>query len=288
MSNRPPFPTERPLPRQGAGLLLRALLKRGARDAELPVRLAATIFTCAAPMPEQLARYRALLGFAPGALPLTWYYLPIQRAHLATMLDPAFPFRLAGMVHVEQALAEHFRPEPGSRLRCVTTVRLEPSTTSGARFVALETIVWQGERRVLDCASKYLAAAGKRGGAARSAQDRPPSAPEFGGWRVGSGEGRAYARVSGDWNPIHLTRWTARLFGIEAPIIHGMHSVAKALALLEARQGRRVGRVSVRFRSAVPLGSRIAMLHERGSADFALVCAGRLAVEGSFDDGRPQ
>lgn len=288
MSSHPPVPIERPLPRAGVGLLWQVFLKRRARDPDQPAQVPATVFTCAAPLPQQLARYQDLLGFAPGSLPLTWYYLPIQRAHLATMLAPAFPFRLPGMVHVEQALAEHLEPEPGSPLRFLTTVRIEAPSASGARFVLLETSVWQGERRVLDCASKYLAMAGRRSGAGRPRRQEAPAGPELGGWRLGRGEGRAYARVSGDWNPIHLSGWTARLFGLEAPIIHGMHSVAKALALLEARQGRRVRQLSVRFRAPVPLGSMVVMLGAPGSAAFALVCDGRLAVEGSVDHGFPQ
>lgn len=126
---------------------------------------------------------------------------------------------------------------------------------------------------------------GRRSGAGSQRPDEAPAGEEIGGWRVGRGEGRAYARVSGDWNPIHLARWPARLFGLRAPIIHGMHSVAKAVALLEAVQAQRVRSVSVRFRVAVPLGSGVRMLHAPEASRFALVCDGRLAVEGSYRNG---
>ena len=271
-----------PLPRAGLSLLMRIFLKRPAGRAGACPPVPETVFACAAPDPAQLARYKTLLGFAGEGVPLTWYYLLVQRAHLATMLDPAFPFRLPGMIHVENELVEYASPAPGAPLRLVTTVRIEPPTASGARFCVLDTVIFEGGRRVLACVSKYLAQAGRRSGAARAQPGAAPSGEALGGWRVGRGEGRAYARVSGDWNPIHLARWTARLFGLRAPIIHGMHSVAKAAALLETRRGRRVTAVAVRFRAAVPLGSALRMLQAPGTSTFALVCDGKLAVEGSF------
>ena len=44
--------------------------------------------------------------------------------------------------------------------------------------------------------------------------------------------GFQYAKVSGDWNPIHLP-YVARLFGMKAPIVHGMWSLGRTLSNLE-------------------------------------------------------
>lgn len=267
-----------PLPPAGAGLLLRALFKRGAGlDAAAPVP--ATVFACSAPGPDALAHYNASLGFAPGSRPVSAHYLLVQRAHLATMLARHFPFRLPGMVHVENGIVEYAPPAPGTPLRLETAVQLAPPTRSGARFCTLETVASDGASPLFRCVSKYLAVAGRPGGT-RTEPAPLPALPAFGAWQLAHGDGRRYARVSGDWNPIHLARPGARLFGLRAPIIHGMHSVARALALLEAG-GRRATAVDVRFRSAVPLGSHVTMLHAPGSGGFALVCAGRVAVEGS-------
>ena len=42
------------------------------------------------------------------------------------------------------------------------------------------------------------------------------------GWR--------YARVSGDFNPIHLTARTAQMFGFKQAVAHGMWSLGRCLA----------------------------------------------------------
>jgi len=244
------------------------------------------MFKAAAPDPVHTARYAAELGFAPGTLALPYAYLAVQRAHLATMLADDFPFRLPGMLHVENALVAYAPVVPGRPLRLETALRIEAPTASGARFCVLDTTAWDGAQRVFGCSSKYLAPARTAHGKARTVPEPPPSLPHVGAWRVTRADALRYARLSGDWNPIHLSRTAARLFGLRAPIIHGMHSVARAVALLEAHTGCRVTAVSVRFRSTVPLGSEVTMLHAPGSAadigTFMLVCAGRVVVEGDF------
>jgi acyl dehydratase len=40
-------------------------------------------------------------------------------------------------------------------------------------------------------------------------------------FRAAANLGRRYARVSGDYNPIHLWPWSARLLGFRRPILHG-------------------------------------------------------------------
>jgi acyl dehydratase len=52
-------------------------------------------------------------------------------------------------------------------------------------------------------------------------------------WRVPADQGRRYAAVSGDYNPIHLSAWTARPFGFKRPIAHGWWTLARALAELD-------------------------------------------------------
>jgi len=49
---------------------------------------------------------------------------------------------------------------------------------------------------------------------------------------VAADTGRRYARLSGDFNPIHLWPFTAKLFGFRRAIAHGLWSQARALAQL--------------------------------------------------------
>lgn len=51
-------------------------------------------------------------------------------------------------------------------------------------------------------------------------------------WDLPGTLGRRYARVSGDWNPIHLSSLTARPFGYRRPIAHGMWTLGRAFAAM--------------------------------------------------------
>lgn len=270
----------------GASLLLRALLKRPHARGPAPTASLSSTFMAAASDRAEIERYNAALGFAPASTPLTYYYLAVQRAHLVTMLAPAFPYRIAGMVHVENALVLHGTPPGGQLLgpiRLSTRIAILPPTGLGAVYCALETEGRCGEVTVFTCTSKYLAVRGKRRGGAAPAPTEPGAA--IAEWTLPRSAGRAYARVSGDWNPIHLARWTARLMGLREPIIHGMHSVGKAAAQLEqvtGQRGQRVTAISVRFRAPVPLGASVVLAQGTEPDTWALYCGGVLAAEGSF------
>ena len=45
--------------------------------------------------------------------------------------------------------------------------------------------------------------------------------------------GLQYAKITGDWNPHHLFKYTAWLLGYKAPIAHGMWTLSRVLAVRE-------------------------------------------------------
>lgn len=49
-------------------------------------------------------------------------------------------------------------------------------------------------------------------------------------WQLGVDTGRAYAAVSGDFNPIHLSALSAKALGMRRSIAHGMYLASRALA----------------------------------------------------------
>jgi hypothetical protein len=272
----------RPLPRMGAGMVLRVLSKRAHPVTPGAIEALRSAFTLAALDRHEIERYGAALGFTPGAVPLTWWYLPVQRAHMATLLSDAFPWRLAGIVHVENTLSAHAPAPPDTPLVLATRIDILPPTASGAVYCDLETVVSAHGERILTCTSKYLAVRGQRSGKARG--EPPPVVPGavIDSWTLSPSSGRAYARVSGDWNPIHLTRWSAGLMGLPAPIIHGMHTLGRTCAALEKTTGRRVEAISVRFTAPVPLGETAVLTQGAQPDRYVLFCGGVPAADGAY------
>jgi len=230
--------------------------------------------------PHQLRRYRQALGFRSDGIPLTYYYLLAQRAHVATMLDDAFPFRLPGTVHTENSLRALAEPQPDVPLVLSTSVNIRPPAENGAVIAELETVARQHGTDIFTCRSTYLLVRGQRN--PRRARKDKADLPVLTGWRIPRGMGRAYARISGDWNPIHLWTWSAKLMGLQRPIIHGMHTLARACAELEQACGRRILALEGRFRAPAPLGSELVLGADLAAGSFAVGGGGRVVAEGSF------
>ena len=84
-------------------------------------------------------------------------------------------------------------------------------------------------------------------------------------------QGRQYAGVSGDSNPIHLHPLSARLFGFPRPIAHGMWVKARCLAAIDGHLPDAYT-VSVRFKLPMLLPAKAAFTSQSvaDGRDFAV------------------
>jgi acyl dehydratase len=263
-----------------AGLLLKALFKKpapGTAQADFQ-----SSYELPGIDPDQVRRYAAELGFRQQGIPVTYYYLLAQRAHLATMLANPFPYRIPGIIHVENTVQEFSLPDPKAPLRLDTSARILPPGPNGAVHCVFETSAVQGGRRLFTCSSNYLAVRGERSATPGARHAEPQHGPVLAGWKLEPSSGRAYASVSGDWNPIHLWPLAARLMGMRTPIIHGMHTVAKACAALEGLSQARITLIAARFKVPIPLPGEVQLSADVDAGTYAVTCGGRTAVEGTF------
>ncbi|MFC0252983.1 MaoC/PaaZ C-terminal domain-containing protein [Massilia consociata] len=268
------------LPAMGPVTLLRALLKRPQRHRQAGMPPLETLYRLDRLPRDEVARYRAAFGFTGERIPVTWWYLIAQRAHLATMLEPGFPFRIVGLVHMDNTLAEHGPVNPDRPLALRTVLRLLPPSANGALRCALETTGSADGISVFTCTSTYLIRRGARRDGQRAETPDAPAGEPVAQWTLDGAAGRRYARLSGDWNPIHLVGWSARLMGMRAPIIHGMHTLAAACAELEKHAGRHATGIACRFRAPVALGSSVSLRTGAEPGDFLVEAGGKPAVTG--------
>lgn len=182
---------------------------------------------------SHLLAYQRICGFPVNdVLPPTYPHLlgfPLQ-ARLMAARD--FPFPLPGLLHVTNRIVVH-RPLTAAE-RLTLTVRAENLRPHPkGRLVDLVTDVDSDGEPVWQGRSSYLHRGGGDPHAARDERGPGvPAGPAAARWRVPGDIGRRYARVSGDVNPIHLYRLTARAMGLPTTIAHGMWSGARLLASL--------------------------------------------------------
>jgi acyl dehydratase len=208
-----------------------------------------------------LAAYQRLCGFAiSSTVPSTFVHVQAFPMSTALMGAPDFPLPLLGLVHVHNRItqlrpidaaetlelrvwADHLRDHPAGR-----QVDLEAEAR-----VADET-VWRGTSTYLH-RTHPAAARGEH-------VDAPAPPPPVAFWRLPADLGRRYARVSGDRNPIHVSKLAAKAFGFPTAIAHGMWLNARVLGAMEPRLPEAYT-VDVAFKTPTFLPSGVAFAAER-------------------------
>jgi acyl dehydratase len=257
------------LPSNGP-LFLRALFARKEpfhRGAQLPDLAEAIEEVSFAP--KRLARYVELCGFTPGdTLPITAPHVLAAPLHTALLTRPEFPIKALGLIHVSNRVLQH-RAIPtnaplaihvgmghanwvpkGVEFNLMTTVRVDKELA----WEEVSTIFWRGEE---DPSAKKAAP--------RTAQYQTMSPTLEETWELPGDLGRRYASVSGDYNPIHLWPWSARIFGFKRPIIHGMWSLARAASALEAQLRGDEASIDIHFRRPIFVPQTVAFEAQQSS-----------------------
>lgn len=217
-------------PDSRASLYLRAASKRKISGDSLPD----TGLRCVIrPQPDNLAAYRRLCHFTDdGRLPGTYPHVMAFPLQLQLLTGHDFPFPLLGLVHLYNRI-EVLRPLGGiDGLRfAVYADNLQPHAKGGTFDLITEAedglgLLWRETSRML------VRGLHQEGQASELAEREPGPLAEASRWYADSDIGRRYAKVCGDYNPIHLSAASARLFGFPKAIAHGMWSQAMALAAL--------------------------------------------------------
>jgi hypothetical protein len=262
---------ELPAPPALPALYLRAALRRSVTGTSLPelgVRCQVTVD------PAHLARYRQIGGFADDhLLPAPYPHILAFALQMQLLTDKRFPFPLLGLVHLENHIRV-LRPLGGLGPFTVSVQvqDLQPHD-KGATFSLITQLhdplglLWEGDSRIL---CRALRLDGKP-----LEREAEPSLAQtiLAHWQAPADIGRCYARIAGDYNPIHMFATTAKLFGFPRAIAHGLWNKGRALAELGARLPTAGYAVSVRFQKPVLLPADVHLLASEpgGSGQFSLL-----------------
>lgn len=245
--------------------------------------------TVSAFQPQGVEAYTRLCGLPRDAfLPLTFPHVLGVPLQMAMAAQPDFPLPPMGLVHLRNRIVQR-RPIPRDQpveLRCaLADQRL---ARSGLEF-DLRTELRFGGELAWESVSTGLTRAVRGSGGPRPAEPEPLEHPaRWVSWRVPEPLGRAYAAATGDWNPIHLHALSARAFGFRRAIIHGMWSLARAVAELDLPPGQGPVTLDVAFYRPVWLPSTVLFAStapRQGTIDFEVRTRGQLNLRGSVRQG---
>lgn len=270
------------------GVPLLGSRRRGPLHADLIPRIEAACASVAIDR-AHLAAYRSLCGYAHddgAALPTLYPQLVAAPLHLEVLTHASFPLPPMGIVHMHNRVVEHSAILPTDRVALACAVVGARDTHRGIEF-DIHTAARVGPELRWE---STLTALCRTGGASKETrrEEKPadafPRPTEGAGtrhlpraeWSVAEDTGRRYARVAGDWNPIHQNALLAKPFGFPRAIVHGTWSLARCLAALEGERALpSLPRVTTaRFRKPVLLPSRVrfdaGVRESDGAAVFSL------------------
>lgn len=254
------------MPRQKPGIT---------EDAALPGPIEARL----AADPARASRYREVCGIAEDVSPLLWPQVLGLPLHMALLSDRRLPGSVLGMVHLAQrvtwrgALPVNHPLDFRVSLVHAGQHRRGPVLAMRTRVQAGERY-WHGESLIL-----FRAGPGRERpeSTEEGRQIRPPAISGFETARSETiecppGTTWDYARVSGDYNPIHLGQWPARLLGQHSVLSHGLWTLARCFSTANIHADRpSAGKLEAWFTAPLPCP---------GSARLALDSSGyRLRLE---------
>lgn len=203
-----------------------------------------------------LEAYQRICGFEvnpEGPWPMSYPQVLLTPLHMQLIAQPSFPFPGLGLVHVRQ-VCEQYQPIVSPK-NCIAMVRTDnyQMRKKGAEIDIIseiyddDVLIWSAVTTVFSRKAK--------GHGQNEIRPKIPNATDQAHsetWSLSSDLGRRYTKVSGDFNPIHLYAWSAKLFGFKKAIIHGMWSMAHALSKLPPHPAK----VTVHFIRPVELPSQ--------------------------------
>jgi len=212
---------------------------------------------------EWVRQYNAVCGFKEDEISLTAPQVVASPLHMFLLSRPEHPMPMLGMVHLHNSIECSKALEYGTAYDVLVTVGDTRAIPLGlefdvhTEFLVGEEVHWRSVMTIL-CRVKGMPKTGNK-----PAPAEPLSAvgAQYAAVKVPENQGRKYAKVSNDYNPIHLYAQTAKMFGFKQAIVHGMWTAAKTLSIVEAGLGARASKFDLLFKQPVFLPSGISVKH---------------------------
>jgi acyl dehydratase len=211
---------------------------------------------------SHLKHYREICGVPEGAaLPPAYLHAVAMPMHMQLFIAPKFPVKVLGLIHLRNTIRVHKTIDMRTPLRLgvyFDTMRL---TEAGQEYDFTTRYEREGELVWEEISTMFARGnapprneGGKRPSIDRSAH--PATGTETQTLDIAENTGWRYARVSGDFNPIHLTARTAAMFGFKQPVAHGMWSLGRCLGAAAAHLPAEGIQVDTQFKLPVYLPSQ--------------------------------
>ena len=184
--------------------------------------------------PAHLQRYREICAVPAGTgLPPAYLHVVAMPLHMQLFIAEKFPVKVLGLIHLRNTIRVHQTVSLTVPLELVVHFDTMRLTDFGqeydftTRYKADGEVVWEEVSTMFARGNAPPKEGSKRPSIERS--NHPATGVHTDTLEIAENTGWRYARVSGDFNPIHLTARTAKMFGFKQAVAHGMWSMGRCL-----------------------------------------------------------
>lgn len=224
------------------------------------------------PLPPRLvadfvASQGGTLAVHGGNLPASLF--PQWALPLAARAMAPLPYRLSRALNGGCRIVQRQPLPAGERL--LVRARLESVDDDGKRALITQTVI-TGTRSAPDALTTelraYVPLAKRKDAAPRQPALVPARARELAFFAVPADAGLDFAKLTGDFNPIHWIPRAGRAAGFGGCILHGFSTLARALEVVDREllggQPARLAIIDARFTRPLPLPARVGVYAHDG------------------------
>ena len=270
-------------PANGKAMLKALVLPRKGFDSNIGLPNIKATWKGASADSRALNEYLMTLNLEKGdTLPVLYPHVMAGSMHMNMLSHKAFPIRLLGSVHLKNRITQIKAIADDAVMDISSEIGAYRLVEKGVEFDFATDVYVNGEK-VWEEISTYFQA-GRFGG-----KENPSSEKSFeleslnnpqdcGSWHVPNNRGKKYAKITGDYNPIHMSPLAAKLFGFKRDIAHGFGVLAEAIeyssSIEQAGGLEKAIQVDVVFKGPVFLDSDVTLKQnkEQDANRFDVYC----------------
>ena len=209
---------------------------------------------------EKLKAYREICELEDdGYLPVLYPHVFTAPLHMALLSHKDFPIPLFGMLHYRNHLIQHRPIRSGEVLDVEVALSEHRIVKQGFEFDYTISVESKGEL-VWNSITTYLKQ-GKFGteydASPRSDLIEPVTdAEKISDSLIPKNIGKRYAKICSDYNPIHMSKFAAKLFGFKRDIAHAMWATALSIGKSGYKNSDKPVRVDLGFKGPLFIESK--------------------------------
>ena len=188
-----------------------------------------------------------------------------------TLVKSAIPSRLIGLVHLSAHITQHSRHDFSRPSEIEVTMAKAENTEKGIAYHVVCQFMQQGKKTLMN-ENVFLAKANIKSQSKvgmLTNLDDGRSSQIIADHKVTAELAWQYAKLSKDFNPIHINPWLAKLLGMKTSLIHGMYNCHWALSRLSSDMLASSDVIRVEFKRPCFLPSDIVLI-DKGENQFAI------------------